>query len=149
MDNKILRQVLDAAGANIVNRIVKILGSNNKVASGRLINSIEYVIGEKEGQLFLDVLMEDYWVFIENGRKPGKFAPISALKSWTKLKGLPESAAWAVNWKIKREGIKALPFLEQAIAQIEEEFSKSLEEKWGSEMGKELEEQLKRVLQRK
>lgn len=148
MDNKIFRQVLEATGSNLVNRIVRILGSNNKVASGRLINSVEYIIGEKEGQLFLELLMEDYWIYVDRGRKPGKFAPISALKSWTRYKGLPESAAWAINWKIKREGIKALPFLEQAISQIEEEFSKSLEEKWGSEIGKELGERLQRALRK-
>jgi hypothetical protein len=160
MDNKVLRQVLESAGSNLVNRIVKILGSDDKVASGKLINSIEYVIGEKEGELFIELLMEDYWIYINNGswqkaiagiggdkkRRKEVFRRLSGhLIEWGRLKNV--NPFMAANAIIKKGGIKGIFFLEEAVKNIEEEFAESLEKKWGSELGKELEEQLKRSFQ--
>lgn len=157
MDNKDFRNVLDAAGANLVNRIVKILGADDKVASGKLINSIEYLIGEKEGQLFVELLMEDYWVYVNYGSWTKRISAIGGdkekrkkvfnqlsfhLKEWAQIKGINPFAA--ANAIIERGGIKGIFFLEEAIKEIETEFAESMEKKWGTKLGKELEEQLRR-----
>lgn len=162
MDNKQFEQILNAAGANLVNRIVKILGTEEKSATGKLINSIEYLIGEKEGQLFIQLLLEDYWIYVNNGswekaisgiggskeKRKEVFRKLSGhLISWGQVKGV--NPFMAANAIIKKGGIKGIFFLEEAIKEIETEFAESLEQKWGTKLGKELEEQLKRALQQK
>jgi hypothetical protein len=59
----------------------------------------------------------DYITYVDEGRKPGRYAPTSALKQWIKAKGIAtdeakvSSIAFAINNKIKRQGIKARPIL--------------------------------------
>jgi hypothetical protein len=157
MDNKDFRNVLEAAGANLVNRIIRILGSEEKAATGKLINSIEYLIGEKEGQLFVELIMEDYWVYVNYGSWQKQIAAIGGNKEkrkevfrklsghlieWARIKNVNPFAA--ANAIIKKGGISGIYFLEEAIKEIETEFAESLEKKWGDKFSKEVEEQLKR-----
>ena len=49
---------------------------------------------------------EDYLKYVDKGRKPGSYVPIRALKKWTRFRNIPENAAYAINQKIFRFGIK-------------------------------------------
>lgn len=145
---KSIESLLKDYGANIVARMVKILELNNKIATGRLITSIDYIVKkEGEGKEVLSILMEYYGQFVNDGRKPGKGIPINALNAWLDQKGINRKYGYIINRKIKMEGIKAVPFIDQAISQIEYEFSRDLEQKWGDEYGKELYSILKNRLE--
>lgn len=147
-----LKTFLVVIGEDLVARIVKILELNNKRATGELIDSIGYLIGtDKKGNMSIRLLAEFYWVYVEYGRRPGKFVPPDALLDWMKVKGIKpqpkvykrepkkrateesrlKGLAYAINLKIYRRGIKAVPFLEQAIAQIESQYATELENMWG------------------
>jgi len=52
-------------------------------------------------------------VYIEYGTLP-HYPPIAPLKAWARRKLGDESAAWAVQKKIGKEGTKAQPFMEPA-----------------------------------
>jgi hypothetical protein len=59
------------------------------------------------------------------------------------VKGIPETALWAINWKIFKQGIAAVPFLEQSIKEIEKKYIQTLqsdkfinvfENEWGKKL---------------
>lgn len=146
-----LKTYLTVLGEDLVFRIVKILEANNKRATGELIDSIGYLIGtDKKGNMSIRLLAEFYWVYVEYGRRPGKFVPPDALLAWMKVKGIApppkvykrepkkrateesrlKGLAYAINLKIYRQGIKKLPFLDESVKAIEKEYANELENMW-------------------
>ena len=151
---KDIKSFLKVMGDDLILRVVKILEMNNKKATGELIDSFDYIIGQdKNGDFTIKLMAEFYWVYVNYGRRPGKFVPPDALLQWLRLKGIRpktkiykrepkerqsdedrlKGLAYAINLKIFRKGIKALPFLEQAIAGVEEKYQNELQEIWGKE----------------
>jgi hypothetical protein len=60
--------------------------------------------------LDIDFSMPDYGEFVDKGRRPGKQPPISAIKPWLQIKGIPEKFAFPIARNIGKKGIKAVPF---------------------------------------
>lgn len=108
---KRLENPINNLGVEIVDVIISVLQSKNKIASGRLIKSIRYEYMADIESIKLLIYSEDYLTYIDRGRKPGKYVPISALKEWAKYKGIPEKAVWAINKNIFKFGIKPLNFI--------------------------------------
>lgn len=58
------------------------------------------------------IVAPSYIYQMEDGRKPGTMPPVSVIKKWIRDKNanagtdIPESAAWAIAYVIKRDGIK-------------------------------------------
>jgi hypothetical protein len=134
--------LFDELGVQFREIIIKILRDKNKVATGELIKSVDYALGEQSGKYFIELIAAEHWEYVNFGRLPGKFAPVAPLRAWVVAKGIPESAVWAINWKIKKEGIAAVPFLEQSIKEIEIKYKETLErdlgEIWAEEWGRKL-----------
>jgi len=124
---EMLLDFFDELGPQFQEIIIRILREKNKVATGELVKSIDYALGENNGQYFIELIAAEHWEYVEFGRKPGTFAPIAPLKEWVVLKGMPESAAYAVRWKIFNEGIAAVPFIEMAVKEIEEKYAQELQ----------------------
>lgn len=138
-----LLDLFDELGVEFKEIIIRILREKNKVATGELVKSIDYALGETNGKYFIELIAAEHWEFVEYGRLPGKFAPVAPLKEWMVVRGIPESAVWAINAKIKRDGIPAVPFLEMSIKEIEEKYLETLqsdnfraiyEEEWGNKL---------------
>ena len=155
-----LKSLLNMMGEDLVLRIIKILEMNNKRATGELIDSIDYIIGtDKSGNMSIKLLAEFYWIYVEYGRKPGRFVPPDVILDWMDAKGIrpapkvykrepkvkqseesrKKGLAYAINLKIFRQGIKALPFLEQSVAFIEQQYATELENMWGEAYAVEVE----------
>lgn len=103
----IIKQGIEDYGEKLIQILTEELVKADKKASGRLINSLKVDIkpvGEAVYQLLLT--SEDYLKYVDKGRKPGSYVPIRALKQWTRYRGIPEEAAYAINHKIFRFGIK-------------------------------------------
>lgn len=133
------RHILDTLGEDMVLRIVKILKLKNKIASGNLVDSIEYIIGKNKGESTIKLLADYYFTYVNNGRRPGKFVPGDDLKEWMSVKGIPAEAYWPIQMKIKRDGIKATYILEEALSGLEAQYASELESLWGEEYSKEFE----------
>lgn len=131
--------LLRTIGEDLVLRIIQILKLKNKVATGNLIDSIDYLIGEKKGEKTIRLLADYYFTFVNNGRRPGSFVPRAELLEWMKVKGIPEEAYWPINYKIKRDGIKATFVLEEVLSQLENQYATELESLWGEAYSKEFE----------
>ena len=108
----------------------KFQGMGNKVASGKLRDSISVVTKKSDGETIIQVLSEEYAQWVQSGRLPGKKGiPISAIEKWIKDRGLQgrdkkgrfikkRSFAFAIQNNIKKFGIRPSNFLDVALEMI-------------------------------
>ena len=72
--------------------------------------------------------MADYGTFVDQGRKPGKQPPISKIRQWLSIKGIPQKAAFPIAKKIGRYGIKPTPFfsitIQKHVKELEDKIAK-------------------------
>lgn len=89
------------------------LTRDNKSASGALISTIKTEVRFLDDRFEAVIYVQDYWKYVENGRKPGTLPPIASIEGWIMKKGLPRPAnltlqqqAWSIAKGIERNGIK-------------------------------------------
>lgn len=111
----------------------KFKGMGNKVASGKLVDSITVTTQKQGDSAVMEVLAEAYFQWVQSGRAPGKKGvPIEALEKWIKERGIQgrnkkgqfikrRSFAFAIQNNIKRFGIRPANFLDIAIEVIMED----------------------------
>jgi len=97
-------------------------------------NFVKSPVGSKlyesiEGRITPDgfeLLMLDYWEYVNYGRLKGKYVPISPLENWAKTKGFPNplGAAFAISKNIYKFGIAPTFFYDKAIASLELQFER-------------------------
>ena len=102
----------------------KFKGVGNKVASGKLRNSIKVQVQQEGTDTIIQVIAEEYAQWVQSGRLPGKKGvPIAALEQWIKERGLlgrdkkgrfikRRSFAFAIQKNIKKFGIRPANFLD-------------------------------------
>lgn len=157
MDFKNTISVLNDFGKFLVEEYKDQLILNNVNASDVLYNSVKYTINNK-GQYFeVNLSLEHYWKYVENGRKPGKWPPISAIEKWIEIKPvlprpmsngkLPtnEQLAFLIARKIGLEGIAPRPLLQQSINEVWRVMKEFLEEALAKDMEKEISIELGRM----
>lgn len=105
----------------------KFKGVGNKVATGKLKDSISVTTDTQGDTTVIQVLAEVYMQWVQSGRAPGKGGvPIKALEEWIKVRGLQgrnkkgqyikrKSFAFAIQNSIKRFGIRPSNFLDVAL----------------------------------
>lgn len=112
--------VLNDFGKYLVEEYKDQLILNDVNASDELYNSVNYIFKENGGTFEVSLELADYWKYVENGRKAGKWPPISAIEKWVEIKPvLPrpitlknpkESMIFAIrNSIIKKSGGKKKP----------------------------------------
>lgn len=133
-----VEKVLNDFGRRLVEGYREKLDGGNINASYDLYNSVRYMVEIGENSFEVKLELEDYWKYIENGRKAGKFPPIDKIKRWIEVKPilprpyngkLPTTAqlAYLISRKIALEGIEPKPILEQTIEDLLSEFYISIE----------------------
>ena len=107
---------------------------NNIYASDKLYNSFNIDINLDNTTYTVDINLEDYWIFVENGRKAGgKFPPLNAILDWIKIKPIiPKSVngvkpnnkqlAFLIGRSIAEKGIKAKPIMAETTEELQEAF---------------------------
>lgn len=107
------------------------LKANDSNASGTLSNSIRGIVKQNGKYIVISIQLEDYYQFVENGRKAGKYPPINAIKNWISVKPvlprplksgkLPTAnqLAFLIARKISKVGIKPKPFLKPTITDFD------------------------------
>ena len=93
--------------------------------------SIEPVFDFDEFEV--DFLMNAYWYYVNNGRKPGSYAPIKPLQAWAQQRlGLSpdeaRGAAFGISKNLFKFGIQPSYFYDRAVAALEETFDANQEQ---------------------
>ena len=89
----------------------ELLGQGHK-ATGNLINSFEQRAIELPNSIVIEILMDEYGIYVNEGRKTGgKKVPINVLVEWIERKAIAsgdkevKSIAFAIQNTIHKEGI--------------------------------------------
>lgn len=118
---------------SFVDRLSELYRTNleESKATGKLQNfQTDIEIGSNRFVVIFE--LEDYWKYVEYGRKPGKHPPIDPIEEWIKVKPIiPDSRtgkipttkqlAYLISRKIGREGTKGQYPLKQTLESSEAE----------------------------
>lgn len=132
--------LLNSFAQTIVNRYKDKI---SEYASGKLYKTIDYSITSQNDSYLVTINLEEYWKFIEKGRRAGaKMPPVSAIENWIKIrKIIPRplilksgkqrvptvpQLAFIIARSIAKKGIKPRQFMRETIAETIETFKDKL-----------------------
>jgi len=120
--NAELNTVSQAYGDAIVKAMRDNLIKLDKNATGNAIKSLTVNVFQDGGKSVLRFSAIDYLEWIDKGRKPGRFPPLSAISKWATVKGISQRFVFPIARKIARDGIKATNVIRPTIKQVEKDF---------------------------
>jgi hypothetical protein len=113
-----------------------------KTKTGSLYNSIDVQFNKGDNEIVVTML--DYWQYVNDGRKPGKYVPIKPLMQWIRAKGFNKNkqtgkfqkfnikgTAFAISKNIQKFGIAPTYFYDNAFNIFEKEFENEAYEALG------------------
>lgn len=110
------------------------VGGEEHSASGKLQRSVEWRIDHSGRHYIISLELEYYWRFLEDGRAPGKYPPVSKIREWVRVKPvvprrdkngrLPsiKQLAFLIARKIAEIGIEPTHILQRTIDEINAEY---------------------------
>lgn len=120
-----LMEVLQQYGDYFIQLAREDLQANRTNASYTLSDTMRTIVNIFDDRMEVDIELQDYWYYVEHGRRPGKFPPVNKIKEWIQVKPVTPYAdskgrmptvdqlAWAIRTKIGKEGTKPQPFFEK------------------------------------
>lgn len=128
--------LLNSFAQTIVNRYRDKI---SEYASGKLYKTIDYTITSKSDSYLVTINLEDYWKYIEKGRRAGaKMPPVSAIEKWINVrKILPrpvtlksgkqrvptiQQLAYVIARSIAKKGIQPRPFMRKSLEDTMKDF---------------------------
>ena len=135
-----VQAVMEEMAIAIRNEYQDNLIRNDRIASGDLLNNIEYEVTRGDFTYTIYVKMKDYWYYVENGRKAGKWPTIDNILNWIKIKPVlprpnaegklptPQQLAFLIARKIGEEGTEGTQDLRKATDTIWDTFEDRLYE---------------------
>lgn len=124
-----LEVALQQYGEQLISLYRQRLSRYNVDASGTLGNTLNFIISNEEGTYELALNIQDYWIYVEEGRRPGKFPPINNIKQWIRIKPvlprgfagkLPttEQLAYLIGRKIAEKGTRGRYIYKDTIEEL-------------------------------
>lgn len=131
-------RVMDEFAKRFITLYKTNLENNNHIANGSLINSLRYFVQKDENTIEVDIELQDYWKYIENGTRP-HFPPMDAILGWIRIKPiLPQpingklptekQLAYLISRKISQVGTKGTNDLSNALEDTMTEFENRIEQ---------------------
>lgn len=135
MEFKRLKEVLERYGHLLVTRYQTYVPE----ASGKLVQSVKYEMRMGDTSYEVGLWLEDYWKYVEHGRKAGKFPPLSKIEEWIRVKPviprpyngkLPteKQLAFLIGRKIAQEGIEPKNVLKRTRDEVLDEMLMSVKQ---------------------
>ena len=132
-----LQRVLGEFAVELRNRYQDNLIRDNKIATGNLLNSIDYKVQYDDRAIWVELHLEDYYKWVENGRGPGKFPPPD--KTLERIKPIipddrggrlptEQQLAFLIGRKIAEQGIEPGNQLHNAMDDIFPQFEERIDE---------------------
>lgn len=134
-----LERVLNEFADQFIQNARDGLQADNSIATGELYDSFEKIIEIGEDYYSVKISLADYWEYVNNGRKPGKFPPPPAIRNWIEVKPvnpypLPngktpsvEQLTFLISRKIANEGIEPTHFFDEAKEQTIRDFEQRID----------------------
>lgn len=136
-----LIKVLNDYGQGLVENYKSALAAESINASGDLSKSVKYIIDNSTGgRIEVNFELAHYWKYVENGRKAGKWPPISAIEKWIEVKPIlprpmkngklptTKQLAYLIARKIGLEGYKGKGILQDRIDNTNTAFWEDIED---------------------
>lgn len=135
-----LQQVLGEYGQALRNEYQDNLIRDGKIASGNLLNSVEYEVQFDNRAIWLQLKLEDYYKWVEEGRGPGKFPPPDKILEWIRIKPIipddrgtgklptEQQLSFLIGRKIAEEGIEPGKQLHKAIEDTWDRWEQKIDE---------------------
>ena len=141
MEFEHLKAVLERYAIDVKNAYQENLRDDGAIASGELINGVNYILDFKGTRFEVSLRLEEYWKYVEYGRKTkSKFPPPSAIRKWIEVKPilprpmkngkLPtlEQLTYLISRKIAEVGIRPRNVLANTLEDINQEYDDKISE---------------------
>ena len=132
--------LLNSFAQTIVNRYKDKI---SEYSSGKLYKTIDYSITSHNDSYLVTINLEEYWKFIEKGRRAGaKMPPVSAIENWIKIRKIiprpvtlksgkqrvptVQQLAYVIARSIAKNGIKPRQFMRESIEDTMKDFKSKL-----------------------
>lgn len=133
-----LGKVLEEYAVKLRNTYQDNLINSDSLASGKLLNSVEYIIEKDNMHISVALQLEDYWKYVEYDTKP-HFPPVDKIKEWISVKPIlpdnrfgklptPDQLAFLIGRKISLSGTTGTNDLHNAVDAINSEFMDRIED---------------------
>ena len=130
---------LNDFGNELADKYQRNLVNDDAIDTSKLLNSIRYIFKNNSTSFEISMEMAEYWKYVENGRKSGKFPPISAIREWVKVKPvmprpyngkLPteNQLAFLISRSIAKKGIRPRPIFKDSIDELMQYLEDGLED---------------------
>lgn len=129
--------VLEEYGQEVRNEYQDNLIKSGRIATGDLLNSVEYRV-ETNGQVYeVKLTLEDYWKYVEDGTRP-HWPPMDKILEWITakpviprpddrgIKPTPRQLAYLIGRKISEVGTEGSDDLQRAIDTINAKYRDKL-----------------------
>lgn len=132
-------EVLNRYGQRVIDLYRSNLSNSGHNTTGRLSGTASFTVETSSGDLSVTIHLEDYYRYVEEGRRPGSFPPIGAILSWIQAKHimpreingkLPTEyqLAYLIGRKIAQDGIVGTHDLANAQDTAKSQFETEIQE---------------------
>ena len=128
-----LQQALAQYGDAIADRYKTNLEASGRRATGNLITSVNTTVTTDEQSFTIELQLEDWWKYVEEGRGPGRFPPVDKILEWLRVKPIlptpmangklptEQQLAFLIGRKIANEGFQGTYDLEHTLQEVDYE----------------------------
>ena len=128
-----LQQTLEEYGQEVRNLYQDKLILHDRIASGDLLNSVEFEVAGGDQKWEVTLTLAKYWKYVEYDTRP-HWPPINKILEWVRIKPVlprpdangklptPEGLAFLISRKISEQGTKGTHDLEDTLEEINERY---------------------------
>ena len=130
-------ETLEQYAQEVRNKYQDNLIQDDKIASGNLLNSVEYQVVQNGMVYEVQLRLQDYWKYVEYGTKP-HFPPVNKILEWIRVKPViprpndkgdiptPQQLAFLIARGISKHGTGGSEALEEALLDINAKYKDKL-----------------------
>lgn len=128
-----LQEALLQYAQAIADRYKDNLESSGRRASGNLITSVNTKVNVDGNEFSIELSLQDYWKYVEEGRGAGGFPPVNKILEWIRMKPIlptpmsngklptENQLAYLIGRKIANEGFEGSNDLENTMEEVDYE----------------------------
>ena len=128
-----LQEALAQYAQAISDRYKQNLENSGRRASGQLISSVSTKVTVDGNEFVIELQLEDYWKYVEEGRGPGGFPPPDKILQWIRMKPIlptplangklptEKQLAYLIGRKIANEGFEGTHDIQHTMEEVDYE----------------------------